>query len=350
VIKNVASQSIGAEVVNATTGAAFVGAVSVYVTGDAGTQALGSVASGVCVAEGNGYFTYRPSQAETNYDLVAFTFIGTGAIPATIQVATVSAAQALALSGSGSAAISVSGLSLVTAAFELLQVFQPGASIDNAEAESARGILNRMLGQWAIQSFTIPAVARFTAALVVAKGGPSNPYTIGIGADLNTQRPPTQSHVLGAGLLLNATTPVVELPRAVYTDDQYRGVAVKELASSLFTGVWYNPTYVTGGYGTVQLYPVPNTAANSLVLYLQQALSTFPNLTSTYALPDGYEDAIVTNLARRLAKPWGATLDPDLIDQANTSLRIVKRGNMKLCDLPNYFSTGSGWYDIQTGA
>jgi hypothetical protein len=86
--KNVASQIIGAQMVSATDGSAFTGAVTCYVTGNGGTQALGSVGSGVCTHEGNGFHTYAPSQAETNYDHVAFTFIGTGAVPATVQVFT----------------------------------------------------------------------------------------------------------------------------------------------------------------------------------------------------------------------------------------------------------------------
>ena len=73
---------------SATDGSAFTGSVTVSVTGDAGTQATGSVGSGACTHEGNGYHTYAPAQAETNYDLVAFTFTGTGAIPATVQVFT----------------------------------------------------------------------------------------------------------------------------------------------------------------------------------------------------------------------------------------------------------------------
>lgn len=86
--KNVASQKIGAQMVAAADGSAFTSAVTVSVTGDAGTQATGSVGSGACTHEGNGYHTYAPAQAETNYDLIAFTFTGTGAIPATVQVFT----------------------------------------------------------------------------------------------------------------------------------------------------------------------------------------------------------------------------------------------------------------------
>lgn len=86
--KNVAGQVVGAQLINASTGAAFTGSVTVFVTGDGGTQAQGSVGSGACTHEGNGFHTYAPAQAETNYDHVAFTFTGTGAIPVTVQVYT----------------------------------------------------------------------------------------------------------------------------------------------------------------------------------------------------------------------------------------------------------------------
>ena len=86
--KNVAGQKIGVQMVSASDGSAFTGSVTVYVTGDAGSQAIGSVGSGVCTHEGNGYHSYAPAQAETNYDLIAFTFVGSGAVPVTVQVYT----------------------------------------------------------------------------------------------------------------------------------------------------------------------------------------------------------------------------------------------------------------------
>jgi len=92
-IKNTASQAIGCQMITAADGTAFTGSVTVYVCGDAGSQALGSVGSGVCTHEGNGYHSYAPAQAETNYNLIAFTFIGSGAIPATVQVFTIDARQ-----------------------------------------------------------------------------------------------------------------------------------------------------------------------------------------------------------------------------------------------------------------
>lgn len=86
--KNVAGQVIAAEMVSVDDGSAFTGTVTVYITGDGGAQAIGTVGSGVCTHEGNGLHTYQPSQAETNYTHIAFTFVGTGAVPVTIQVYT----------------------------------------------------------------------------------------------------------------------------------------------------------------------------------------------------------------------------------------------------------------------
>lgn len=69
-------------------GTNFTGTVTIYVTGDSGTQTIGSVGSGICTHEGRGYHSYAPAQAETNFNHIAFTFEGTGAITRTVQVFT----------------------------------------------------------------------------------------------------------------------------------------------------------------------------------------------------------------------------------------------------------------------
>jgi len=99
-LKNVSGQSIGSEVLDRNTGTPFLGTVTCYVTGDGGVQAAGQVNGGLCVHEGHGFYTYVPSQAETNYTVVAFTFDGATALPATVQVQTITQAQAAAIASS----------------------------------------------------------------------------------------------------------------------------------------------------------------------------------------------------------------------------------------------------------
>lgn len=85
--KNVAGQTVGAQLISKTDGSPVTtGNTDVYVTGDGGTQTIGGTSPSGGVHEGNGYWSYPPTQAETNYDHVAFTFVNASAINATVQV------------------------------------------------------------------------------------------------------------------------------------------------------------------------------------------------------------------------------------------------------------------------
>ena len=75
--KNVASQTISAQMVTISDGSDFTGTVTVTVTKDGGTQTAGG---GTVTHEGGGEHSYAPTQAETNADFITFSFSGTGAI------------------------------------------------------------------------------------------------------------------------------------------------------------------------------------------------------------------------------------------------------------------------------
>jgi len=82
-LKNTASQTVSAQLVAVADGEdVTTGTTTVYVTGDAGTQASGG---GTVAHEGNGCWSYVPTQAETNYSHVAYTFVNTAAVTATVQ-------------------------------------------------------------------------------------------------------------------------------------------------------------------------------------------------------------------------------------------------------------------------
>ena len=70
--------------VSATDGSAFTGAVTCTYTIDGGAQTAGATVT----HEGNGFHTMPVSATLSNGDHIGFTFIGTGAIPATVQVYT----------------------------------------------------------------------------------------------------------------------------------------------------------------------------------------------------------------------------------------------------------------------
>ena len=83
--KNVASQTIAAQMNSRVDGSPLTSSVSVYVTVDGGTQNAGT---GTLSHKGNGAWNYVPDQSETNGDHIAFTFVHATGIDVTVQVYT----------------------------------------------------------------------------------------------------------------------------------------------------------------------------------------------------------------------------------------------------------------------
>ena len=84
--KNVASQLIGVQMITIADGTDFTGTITCEVTIDGGTK----TASGGTgpTHEGEGFYTYIPTQAETNGDHLGFSFAAALAISSTVQVYT----------------------------------------------------------------------------------------------------------------------------------------------------------------------------------------------------------------------------------------------------------------------
>jgi hypothetical protein len=146
VIKGQAGQVVGAEIVTAA-GAAYGGAVTVYIDGDHSGQAIGTVGAGAANNRGNGYYDYIPSATETSYNHIAFTFVPAAAVPVTVAIDTITPAQLSALQ-------SASGLSSVVVNELLLEAFieiRMGRAGDGLEPELLTWALakfNRMLDKW----------------------------------------------------------------------------------------------------------------------------------------------------------------------------------------------------------
>lgn len=250
----------------------------------------------------------------------------------------------------------VTGNELIKPAYELVNMFIAGEPIPAADGASALGMLNRMLSQWRQRRMMIPLAQRELFDLTVFDGGPYDPYTIGPGGDLDTDpRPPNQNSILAANLVLTSPGPPneVRVPLGIYTTDAYFANQIPGMQSGQPTSLFYNPTY-DHDLGAVFLWPVPNVATNDLELLLLKPIAKFANLTTTYYLPDGADDAIVYQLAMRLAGPNGRTLNPEDKQIGIASLAAFKRSNVQLSDLMNdaagLFSASRPVYNIQTGS
>jgi hypothetical protein len=301
-IKNQAGQAIGSQMVTAA-GAAFTGAVTAYVTGDAGAETIGSVGAGLCTHKGNGYHTYLPSADETNYNLVAFTFIGAGAVPQTLQITTVPLSQIAALqSTSGLTSIAIPDL-LIDAATEV-RVARAGGRLEPGVAAWMLRKLNRLVDRWN----ATPGATWSTPFVSYTPTINFGPHTLGpaVGASwlLTEARP---NVILGANVVLNTVTPNVRIPITIRDAVWFQNMPVQRLTSPIVTDLYYESSWPNG---KVYLWPLPSTAYPIELRYDSSFTAYGP--TDTLYLPNGYQDAVMLSLAEECAGGLGQTVSDDL--------------------------------------
>lgn len=244
---------------------------------------------------------------------------------------------------------------LVTDAYTLLNVISLGSAPDARLSAQGFRFLNMMVGMWAQMPLTIPAIVRDEFALLSGKGTPANPYTWGTGGDFTTTPPANQNSIRGASLVLTVSSPVVEVPLAVLTDDAYQNIAIKDLTSNQMTCFYYNPTFTASGLASVNLWPIPLNLSNLLAVYRFQQVSRFAALGTTYFFPDGYQAALTFNLAKWIANAGGRSLMPETAQLAADTFAQIQRANTKMDDMPNDFGFGGlsnahALYNINSGA
>jgi hypothetical protein len=346
-VRNTAWSGVTAQMVNATTGAAFVGTVTCYVDGDNSGQLIGQTASGVCASVGNGAYVYVPAAAETNYTVIAFTFVGPGAVPQTVTIATITAAQSASISVSTAAgAIPVS--TIINYALKRVNVLQPGQVADANQMGDALQWLNFMIDSWAADRMTMPYQQVTTWSLTSTKGTPSNPYTVGAGGDINVARPTYIDHI---NYRDDSLTVPLERPLTPLTRDAYDAIPLKTLTNTLPGAYYYQPTF-TNNLGSLYLWMVPTQAQLTGVMYAPSAIAQFGSATATVILPPAYLFALEENLAVLLASIFRENLPPDpfLIQNARDLKAALKRPNNEIMDMSfdPALTMRNGVYDISS--
>jgi len=175
----------------------------------------------------------------------------------------------------------------------------------------------------------------------------TNPQTIGIGGNINTDRP---VKIENAGLIISGQD--AEYPiTVVFSVDEYARVRDKVAEAAQPTMLYYDAAFPLG---KIYLKPVPS-AANTLVLYRWSPFTAIATVGTTVTLPPGYEEAFDYNLAKRLAAGGFGRMTALALDIARDSLDRIKSLNVQIPVLRSHAisitggDTGrgdiySGWY------
>ena len=176
-----------------------------------------------------------------------------------------------------------------------LGVLDPSEQMDGGSAAYALRTLNRMLQVWNTQSLMVYTVNRNIFNIVAGK----QTYTLGTGGDFNMSRP---TRIDMVSIIVNSGLYPLEKEVQILTDDEWRAVTLKSTPS-----IWPTQVWITGNMplNSLVFWPVPQDSTVDVVLYSWGRMDGFTSINDSVTLPNGYEEAIVTNLAMFLSSSYG---------------------------------------------
>lgn len=201
----------------------------------------------------------------------------------------------------------------------LTKTEQPAAD----EANDALDALNALISSWSNFSDNIYSRTQETFPLTGAAT-----YTIGAGQDFNTVRP---IQIISA----YTTSGDIDYPLIVINVEQYNNITFKS-DEGYPEYLAYNNGYP---YGVVSLYPVPS-GVTSITILSEKAISQFATLDTEMSLPDGWERALIKNLAIDLAPQYNQDPKPALIKTAAESVGAIKLSVVKSRPVPAFPQSG----------
>lgn len=203
---------------------------------------------------------------------------------------------------------------MITDALIQIGMVDPSESVNAGTAQAALRELNRMIQSWNIQGLMTYALDSSVFSTV----GGQQDYTYGAGGNFDAPRP---TNIDSVSVLLG--NPQLELPIQILTDDQWRDVGVKSTTSTFPTAV-----HIHGDFplNTLSFWPIP-ASAGQVRIYFWHLITEFSNINTPISLPQGYEDAIVSNLAIRLAPSYGVNPSPVLGQMAVMAKKRINNIN-----------------------
>lgn len=234
----------------------------------------------------------------------------------------------------------MTGRDLVSASLRLIGAIASGDSMAAQEATDGLSALNRMLASWSTESLLVNAKVREVFPLVPGQQA----YTMGVTGNFNTSRP---LKIEAALIQVTGSSQPPELALQVLNMEQFASIVVKGVTSSI-------PTYLycegTNPLETLNLWPIPSTL-QSIVLYSWKPLSTFPDINTDVVFPPGYDEALIYNLAIRLAPEYGKSTPGEVMQIATDAKAAIKRMNTKpqYLQIDDGIASKSGGWNWMTG-
>lgn len=186
-----------------------------------------------------------------------------------------------------------------------------GKSLSTADEADVLSRLNDMLDNWSTSSILVPFRTQVSHTL-----DGSESYTIGATGDIVATRPTyiNSAYIRSSG----EDTPLTVLR----SRNTYDAIYDKDLSGEPEL-IYYEPSLANG---VVYVWPVGDSG-DTLYLNTRGQLTQFPDATTDTDIATGYKEAIVSNLAIRIAPMFEVSITQELAKTARESLSAIKRMN-----------------------
>lgn len=165
-------------------------------------------------------------------------------------------------------------------------------------------------------------------------------YTVGLGGDMNTNRP---VRIDGAYIVSGGLT----YPMEQIDYKQYAEIGQKAATSTWPQYYYYAPD---DPLGVLWVYPVPNETSTLHILTWMPQMAFATSSTTAYLAP-GWEEALATNLAVKIAPEFERIAPPDVREAAREAKSNIKRVNLRPVRIQSEIGAllGGGRVNIITG-
>ena len=206
-----------------------------------------------------------------------------------------------------------SAQTIIDRALRLIGAIASGTSPTAAESADGLIALNAMISSWQTEKLNVFAFVDTAFTLVATDSS----YTVGPSGNFNlTPRPSKIEQVY-----VRAND--IDYPVELVDYEKWNSIPDKTSSSDIPIYAYYEPTLSTG---TLQLWPVPNTAY-SLRIVTWTTLLELAAVGTTITLPQGYERALAYNLAVEVASEYEAEPSDSVVQIATESKAAIKRAN-----------------------
>lgn len=223
---------------------------------------------------------------------------------------------------------------LIAASLRKIGIITSDASIE----QDAFSDMKRMLEIWSINQIAVPASTENNFAL--APG--TSTYTMGTAGTASTVR---AKKILSAFVRDSGG---YDHPVNIITENEYNSIPFKTNRGRPYL-LFYDPKYAVG---VINLYYTPN-AIETMYIESLQLLQSLANVTTTITLPGDYEEAIIYNLAIRLAPEHEVPIPAEVSVLAQASMDNIgilnAASQMGPVSLDPGIRGGGCSYDINTG-